>query len=95
MLVSASAIGYYGNRGDEVVDESSPPGSGFLAEVCEDWEAATAPARDANIRVVNLRTGFVLAESGGGLAKMLTPFRLGARRRHRQRPAVYELDRAR
>jgi uncharacterized protein len=77
VLVSASAIGYYGNRGDEIVDESSPPGSGFLAKVCEDWEAATAPPRDANIRVINLRTGFVLAKSGGGLAKMLTPFRLG------------------
>jgi hypothetical protein len=77
VLVSASAIGYYGNRGDEPVDESSPPGPGFLADVCKDWEAATQPARDAGIRVVNLRIGFVLAREGGGLAKMLTPFRLG------------------
>lgn len=77
VLVSASAIGYYGTRGDEPVDESSLPGSGFLAEVCQQWEAATTPARDANIRVVNLRIGFVLARQGGGLAKMLTPFRLG------------------
>jgi uncharacterized protein (TIGR01777 family) len=77
VLVCASAIGYYGNRGDVPVDESSPPGAGFLAEVCKQWEAATQPARDADIRVVNLRTGFVLAKEGGGLAKMLTPFKLG------------------
>lgn len=77
VLVSASAIGYYGDRGDEVLDESSPPGKGFLADVCQQWEAATNPARDANIRVVNLRVGVVLAREGGALAKMLTPFRLG------------------
>jgi hypothetical protein len=77
VLVSASAIGYYGDRGAEQVDESSPPGTGFLADVCRDWEAATQPARDADIRVVNLRIGFVLAKEGGGLAKMLTPFRFG------------------
>lgn len=77
VLVSASAIGYYGDRGEEPVDESSPRGRGFLPEVCEQWENATAPARDANIRVVNLRIGFVLARNGGGLAQMLTPFRLG------------------
>jgi len=77
VLISSSAIGYYGTRGDEPVDESSTPGSGFLAEVCQKWEAATKPARDADIRVVNLRTGFVLAREGGGLAKMLTPFKLG------------------
>jgi uncharacterized protein (TIGR01777 family) len=76
VLVSASAIGYYGNRGDVPVDESSPPGEGFLAEICKQWEAATQPARDAGIRVVNLRIGFVLAKEGGGLAKMLTPFKL-------------------
>jgi uncharacterized protein (TIGR01777 family) len=78
VLVSASATGYYGNRGAEKVDESSPPGQGFLADLCQQWEAATIPARDANIRVVNLRIGFVLSTKGGGLAKMLTPFRLGA-----------------
>ncbi len=77
VLVSASAIGYYGNRGELPVDESSPAGSGFLPDVCQQWEAATAPARDADIRVVNLRIGFVLAREGGGLAKMLTPFSLG------------------
>ena len=76
-LLSASAIGYYGSRGDERVTESSPPGTGFLAEVCQQWEAATKPASDAGIRVVNLRIGFVLARDGGGLAKMLTPFKLG------------------
>ncbi|MEX2307697.1 MAG: TIGR01777 family oxidoreductase [Pirellulales bacterium] len=77
VLVSASAIGYYGDRGDEPVDESSPPGRGFLAEVCQAWEAATHPARDADIRVVNLRIGVVLSSKGGALAQMLTPFRLG------------------
>jgi uncharacterized protein len=78
VLVSASAIGYYGSRGEQPVDESSPAGNGFLAEVCRQWEDATKPARDANIRVVNLRIGFVLAREGGGLQKMLTPFKLGA-----------------
>jgi uncharacterized protein len=78
VLVSASAIGYYGNRGDEVVDESASSGRGFLAEVCQQWEAATAAAKAADIRVVNLRLGFVLSKDGGGLATMLTPFRLGA-----------------
>jgi len=77
VLVSASATGYYGDRGDETVDESSPPGQGFLASVCQEWEAATAPARDADIRVVNLRIGVVLSPKGGALAKMLTPFKLG------------------
>jgi uncharacterized protein (TIGR01777 family) len=78
VLVSASAVGYYGDRGDELIDESSPPGKGFLAEVCKDWEAATAPARDAGIRVVNLRIGVVLDPKGGALSQMLTPFKLGA-----------------
>lgn len=77
VLVSASATGYYGDRGDEILDENSPPGSSFLANLCQQWEAATIPARDADIRVVNLRIGFVLSKKGGGLAKMLTPFRLG------------------
>jgi uncharacterized protein (TIGR01777 family) len=77
VLVSASAVGYYGDRGDEPVNESSPPGSGFLADVCQQWEAATHPARDADIRVVNLRTGVVLSSKRGALAQMLTPFRLG------------------
>lgn len=78
VMISASAIGFYGDRGAEVLDESSAHGSGFLAEVCQEWEAATARARDAGIRVVNLRTGVVLSPQGGALAKMLTPFKLGA-----------------
>lgn len=78
VLVSASAIGFYGDRGDEALDETSPPGVGFLADVCRQWEAATTPAREAGIRVVNLRIGVVLTPKGGALAQMLTPFRLGA-----------------
>jgi len=77
VLVSASAIGYYGDRGDERLNESSPPGSGFLAGVCQEWEAATKSARDADIRVVNLRIGVVLDRKGGALKSMLTPFKLG------------------
>lgn len=76
-LIAASAIGYYGNRGAEILDEDSAPGAGFLAEVCQEWEAACAPARDAGIRVVNLRFGVVLSPEGGALQKMLLPFRLG------------------
>ena len=77
VLVSASAIGYYGDRGEEEVDESSPAGAGFLADVCRQWEAAVEPAVAAGIRVVLLRTGIVLARHGGALAKMLPIFRLG------------------
>jgi len=76
-LICASAIGYYGDRGDQWLDESSPPGQGFLAEVCRDWEEATAAARDAGIRTVNLRIGVALSAQGGALHKVLTPFRLG------------------
>ncbi len=76
-LVSASAIGYYGDRGSEVLDEGAAPGEGFLPEVCVQWEAATQPAREAGIRVVNLRIGVVLSPDGGALAKMLWPFKLG------------------
>ena len=78
VLVSASAIGYYGDGGDELLTECSPAGAGFLPEVCQAWEDATAPAREAGIRVVNLRIGVVLAKSGGALQKMLLPFKLGA-----------------
>jgi uncharacterized protein (TIGR01777 family) len=76
-LVCASAIGIYGNRGDEVLDEKSPAGNGFLAEVCRDWEATTESVRVRGIRVVNLRFGIVLSPAGGALAKMLLPFKLG------------------
>ncbi len=78
VLVCASAIGYYGDRGDELLDESSAPGTGFLADVCREWEGASAPAMDAGIRVVHLRLGVVLSRSGGALQKMLMPFKLGA-----------------
>ncbi len=77
VLVCASAIGYYGDRGDEVLKEESASGSGFLSDVCREWEAATQPAVERGIRVVNLRIGIVLSPSGGALAKMLMPFKLG------------------
>jgi len=77
VLVCASAIGYYGNRGDETLTESSSSGTGFLAEVCQAWEAAADEARKKGIRVVHLRFGMILSPRGGALAKMLTPFRLG------------------
>ncbi|MGD9635515.1 MAG: TIGR01777 family oxidoreductase [Pirellulales bacterium] len=77
VFVSASATGYYGNRHDEEVDELAPSGNGFLAEVCREWEAATEPAHDADIRVVKLRIGPVLSPKGGALAKMLPPFKMG------------------
>lgn len=77
VLVSASAIGFYGDRGDETLTEASASGDGFLAEVCRAWEDATAPAAAAGIRVVTARTGIVLSPEGGALAKMLTPFRFG------------------
>jgi uncharacterized protein (TIGR01777 family) len=77
VLVASSAVGYYGNRGDEVLTEASTRGSGFLADVCQKWEEATAPAAEKGIRVVNLRTAPVLTPRGGPLARLLTPFRLG------------------
>lgn len=77
VLVCASAIGFYGDRGDESLDEASASGDGFLADVCRQWEDATAPAREAGIRVVNLRIGVVLTPLGGALAQMLPPFRAG------------------
>ncbi len=76
-LVCASAIGIYGNRGDELLTEESSPGDGFLAEVCLEWEKATQPAADAGIRVVHARFGVVLSPGGGALARMLPLFRLG------------------
>jgi uncharacterized protein (TIGR01777 family) len=77
VLVSGSAIGYYGNRGDEVLDETSGSGDDFLADVCRQWEAAAEPAADAGIRLVTIRTGIVLHPSGGVLKKLLLPFRIG------------------
>ncbi len=77
VFVSASAVGFYGDQGDAAVDETAANGGGFLADVCREWEAATQPARDAGIRVVNLRLGVVLSPDSGALAKMLTPFKLG------------------
>ena len=76
-LISASAIGYYGDRGDELLTETSPPGKGFLADVCVEWEQATQHARSKGVRVVNTRFGIILDKEGGALAKMLTPFRMG------------------
>lgn len=77
VLLSGSAIGYYGDRGDEVLTEESEPGDGFLSRVCQAWEAATAPAEDAGIRTCHLRTGIVQSADGGALAKTLLPFKLG------------------
>ena len=81
LMINGSATGYYGDTDDAVIDESSPAGSDFLAEVCRDWEAATRPASEAGARVVLMRTGVVLASSGGILGQMLPIFRrrLGGR----------------
>ena len=78
VLICASATGFYGDRGDEIVDEDSVPGTGFLAEVVEAWEATAEPARAAGLRTVHLRQGIVLAKDGGALARLLPPFKLGA-----------------
>lgn len=77
VLLSASAVGYYGETGDEAVDESASSGDGFLADVVRQWEAATAPAEGADVRVVHLRTGVVLSADGGALGKVLPLFKLG------------------
>jgi uncharacterized protein (TIGR01777 family) len=77
VFVSASAIGYYGSRGDELLSESSGAGADFLAELCVAWEAETEPARLAGVRTVLPRTGIVLSRDGGAFARMLTPFKLG------------------
>lgn len=77
VLLSGSAVGYYGDRGDEVLDEESAPGADFLARVGREWETAAGAAADAGVRVVLLRTGVVLNPKGGALARLLTPFRVG------------------
>jgi uncharacterized protein (TIGR01777 family) len=77
VFVCSSAVGYYGDRGDEVLTEESPAGSGFLPEVCREWEAAADAAKQAGIRTVHLRTGLVLSPNGGALKPMLLPFKLG------------------
>jgi len=78
VFISGSAIGYYGNRSDELLNEKSAAGSGFLCEVCKQWEQSARPAIESGIRTVHLRTGIVLAQHGGALAKMLFPFKVGA-----------------
>jgi uncharacterized protein (TIGR01777 family) len=78
VFACASAIGYYGDRGDAVLDESAAPGEGFLPEVCLAWENSCEAARAAGIRTVNMRTGVVLSTEGGALKSMLLPFKLGA-----------------
>jgi uncharacterized protein (TIGR01777 family) len=77
VLVTASAVGYYGDRGNQVLTESSKPGKGFLSELCQAWEEATGPAARMAIRVVRLRTGLVLTPAGGALGTMLLPFKVG------------------
>jgi uncharacterized protein (TIGR01777 family) len=77
VIVSASAVGVYGDRGEDSVDENSEPGPGFLADVSRQWEESTAPAAKAGIRVVNIRLGLVLSASGGVLKEMILPFKMG------------------
>jgi hypothetical protein len=77
VFISASAVGFYGNRGDEILSEDSASGEGFAAEICRQWEAATQPAAKAGIRTAQMRIGVVMSADGGALPKMLTPFRLG------------------
>ncbi len=76
LFICASAVGYYGSRGIDVLTESSPPGSGFLAEVCKQWEAETKRLTAMGVRVVNLRFGMILSPSGGALGKMILPFKM-------------------
>ena len=77
VFLCASAVGYYGNRGDEILTEDSPPGEGFLPQVCVKWESATARAQSSSTRVVNMRFAVVLSKDGGALKKMLAPFKSG------------------
>ncbi len=77
VFISGSAIGFYGDRGNESLTEISQPGTGFLPEVCAEWESQTQPADNAGVRTVHLRTGIVLSSEGGALKKMLPPFKMG------------------
>ena len=77
MLISASAIGYYGNRGEELVTENSAPGTDFLAELAKEWENEAVKAEELGVRVVLLRFGIILAKQGGALPKMMLPFKYG------------------
>jgi uncharacterized protein (TIGR01777 family) len=77
VFISASAVGFYGNRGDEILREDSPSGEGFAAEICRHWETAAQPAAEAGIRTAQMRFGLVMSAEGGASPKMLTPFRLG------------------
>ena len=77
LFMSASAVGYYGNRGDEILREDSPSGAGFAAEICRQWEDAAQPAAAAGIRTVQMRIAVVMSSDGGALQKMLLPFRMG------------------
>jgi uncharacterized protein (TIGR01777 family) len=77
VLVCASAVGYYGDTGERVVDETAPPGHSFLADVCVEWEAAADPARNADVRVTHLRNGLLLAKGGGLLGRLVPLFKLG------------------
>lgn len=77
LLISGSAVGYYGNRGDEILTENSSPGQGFLVEVCQEWEQEAIRAEQLGLRVVRLRTGIVLGRNGGALQQMIKPFRMG------------------
>ncbi|MBV9079899.1 MAG: TIGR01777 family oxidoreductase [Elusimicrobia bacterium] len=95
VFVGASAIGFYGNRGDEPLDESSPPGHGFLPEVCQAWEAAARPLESKETRITHLRFGVVLSADGGALPQMARPFRFGVGGRlgdGRQRMSWIHLD---
>ncbi|MFO1491440.1 MAG: TIGR01777 family oxidoreductase [Kiritimatiellia bacterium] len=100
VMICASGVGYYGSRGDEILDEDSARGAGFLSEVCEAWEAAAEPARRAGIRVVHLRLGVVLSSLGGVLRKMIPPFqaclggRLGTGRQWMSWIAVQDVTRS-
>jgi len=77
VLISASAVGYYGSRGDEILREDSPRGTGFASDLCRDWESASQAASSAGVRVVQIRVGMVLSANGGALPQMLPPFRMG------------------